>query len=60
LRNLLRDWLPFVLVIVLAAARIDRGRIVAALRIRSVQIFGVGLLDGLGEARCRICGKLLH
>ena len=60
LRDLLRHRIAFVLVVilvvVLAAARLDLGRIVLAGDIGRLEIFRVGLLDGLGKARGRIGG----
>ena len=63
LRDLLRNRIAFVLVVILvvilAAARLDLGRIVFAVDIGRLEIFCVGLLDGLGKAWGRIGGAWL-
>ena len=61
LRDLLRNRiaLVLVLVVILAAARLDLGRIVFAVDIGRLEIFCVGLFNGLGKAWRRLRDALL-
>jgi len=52
----LRDLLRFGRGVLLAAARLDLRRVIFALDVRNLEIFGVSLLDGVGKAWGRTGG----